>query len=95
MAKRSEIQSKIEQLQAELENADTDDEIWLKDASGTEVKVSGKRATAVLDRFKELWATEDEGEGDGEGDGRTGDDGSSDQTDAPTGGYFGRRSKGK
>lgn len=93
MAKRSDIERKIADLQAELENADTDDEIWLKDSTGTEVKVTGRRATTVLERFKELWASEESGEEDGEGDGRTGDEGSADPTDGPAGGtgYFGRR----
>ena len=86
MAKRSDIEAQITALQAELDKADTDDEVWIKDDSGREIKVTGRRATTVLSRFGDLFdapAEEgDEGEGDegGEGD------------PAPVGGgYFGRR----
>lgn len=96
MAKRSEIEQQIARLQADLENADTDDEVWLKDQSGTEIKVTGRRATSVLDRFKDLWATEEGAageEGDAAGEG-TADDppaGSGDQSGGAS--YFSRRKK--
>lgn len=64
MAKRSEVEARIAALQAELENADTDDEVWIKDGDH-EVKVSGKRATTILSRYAKLW--EDEGGEDDEG----------------------------
>jgi hypothetical protein len=60
MSKRSDIEKQIAVLQAELDGADTDDEIWIKDPSGHEIKVSGKRATAVLGKYSKLWETEDE-----------------------------------
>ncbi|MEV8530094.1 hypothetical protein AB0451_39480 [Streptomyces sp. NPDC052000] len=95
MAKRSEIEQQIARLQADLENADTDDEVWIKDQSGTEIKVTGRRATSVLDRFKDLWATE---EGADQGDDDAGDDtadeppaGSGDQSGGTS--YFSRRKK--
>ena len=69
MAKRSEVEARIAALQAELENADTDDEVWIKDGDH-EIKVSGKRATTILSRYAKLW----EDEGDGE-DADGGDDG--------------------
>lgn len=72
MAKRSEIEAQIAALQAEIENADTDDEIWIKDDSGREIKVTGKRATSVLNRFSDLWddgkPADDEGDEDDEAD---------------------------
>lgn len=65
MAKRSEVEARIAALQAELENADTDDEVWIKEGEH-EIKVTGKRATTILSRFSKLWE-DDGGEGD-EGD---------------------------
>lgn len=65
MAKRSEVEARIAALQAELENADTDDEVWIKEGDH-EIKVTGKRATTILSRFSKLWE-DDGGEGD-EGD---------------------------
>ena len=64
MAKRSEIEARIKALQDELDGADTDDEVWIKDGDH-EIKVSGKRATTILSRYSKLW--EDEGD-DGDGD---------------------------
>lgn len=71
MARRSEIEARIKALQDELDGADTDDEIWIKEGDGPEIKVSGKRATTVLNRFSKLW--EDEGD-DGEDAGDAGED---------------------
>lgn len=88
MPKRSDIERQITELQAQLEQADTDDEVWIRDGDH-EIKVSGKRATAILGRFKGLWEQEPEaGEAEGEGEGE-------EEPDAPPaggGGYFkGRR----
>lgn len=86
MPKRSAIEQQIAALQAELENADTDDEVWLKDETGHEIKVSGKRATTILSRFSKLWETEDSGEG--------GEEEAEEEKPDPKpagGGYFGKR----
>lgn len=90
-AKRSDIEKQIAALQAELEGADTDDEIWIKDESGHEIKVSGKRATTVLNRFAKLWETEGDEEDEDEDEQEEADDKGA--KDAKTGGYF--KSKGK
>jgi hypothetical protein len=83
---RAQVEADMARLQAELDGADTDDEIWIKDPSGHEVKVTGRRATSVLDKFKELWDTPGE-EGEGEQD-------KGEQEDPPpSGGYFGRDKK--
>lgn len=62
MAKRSEVEARIAALQAELENADTDDEVWIKDGDH-QVQITGKRATTILSRYAKLWEDEN---GDGE-----------------------------
>lgn len=88
--KRGDIERQIAALQAELANADTDDEVWIRDGDH-EIKVSGKRATAILGRFKGLWESEPEaGDADGDDDG---DDQGDDQKDPQPdgGGYFKRR----
>ena len=90
MPKRSDIEAQISALQAELDKADTDDEIWIKDDSGREIKVTGRRATTVLSRFGDLF-TEPAGE---EGQGEEGGEGQGEEGDpTPVGGYFGRRRK--
>ena len=61
MASRAEIEKNIAALQAQLENADTDDEVWIKDGDH-EIKVSGRRATAILGRYAKLWEAEEEGD---------------------------------
>lgn len=86
MAKRSEIEKQIAALQADLDNADTDDEIWIKEGD-REFKVTGKRATTVLSRFSDLFeesvpADGEEGEGE-EGEGEP----------AGGGGYFTKKTK--
>lgn len=87
MPTQRQIQEQIDALQAQLDTADTDDEVWIKDDKGREIKVSGRRATAVLGKFSDLWqdnAPEGEsGEGDGEPEADPG----------PEAGYFGRRRK--
>ncbi len=84
---RTAVQAEIEALQAELDTAETDDEIWVKGDDGREYKVTGRRATSI---FAKLGLTDDsegeEGEGD-EGDQEPEDD------PAPKGGYFGRGKK--
>lgn len=87
MAKRSEIEKQMADLQKQLDSADTDDEIWIKDESGHEIKVTGRRATSVLNRYAKLFEEKTEGDqGDDEGD--------EDEKDpAPPTGYFGRKAK--
>lgn len=86
--KRSDIQSQIEALQAQLDQADTDDEVWVKDDNGREVKVSGRRATSILGR---LGLLDDDGDDDDDaGDDDAGDDVDDDKKPAG-GGYFNRR----
>ena len=89
MAKKSEIQAQIDALQAQLEGADTDDEVWVKEGD-REFKVTGHRATSILDRFSDLWKPTDADAGDGKGDGK-GDAGTKDDNKPDGGGYFGRR----
>lgn len=102
MAKRSDIQAQIEALQAQLDDADTDDEVWVKDSSGREVKVTGKKATSILGRFADLWDTEDHGGDDddsddddddkgGAGGSKAGGKGTPKDKKPASGGYFGRR----
>jgi hypothetical protein len=49
--KRSDVEAQIAALQAELDTADTDDEIWVKGDDGREYKVTGRRATSVLKKL--------------------------------------------
>lgn len=93
MARRSDIERQIADLQAQLEGADTDDEVWIKDESGREVKVTGRRATSVLERFKDLW--EQAGDDDA-GDDDAGDDDAGGEDPKPKGGgYFSKRPRAK
>lgn len=75
MAKRTkaDIQRDMEALQAELDSAEPDDEVWVKDESGREIKLTGRRASSVLSRFADLFTDDatpaDEGEGDEEEEG--------------------------
>lgn len=88
MPKRSDIERQITELQAQLESADTDDEVWIRDGDH-EIKVSGKRATAILGRFKGLWEQEPEA-GGAEGEEEAEEE--ADEPPAGGGGYFkGRR----
>lgn len=97
MAKRSDIEAQIAALQSQLDDADTDDEVWIKEGD-REVKVTGKKATSILGRFADLWDTEDGAAGDDDDDDQAGKDGKGgagkDKKDAAPkgGGYFGRRS---
>lgn len=84
MAKRSRtaVQAEIEALQAELDTAETDDEIWIKDESGREYKVTGRRATSI---FAKLGLNDDDqAEGGEEAEEEAEED------PKPKGGYFGR-----
>lgn len=87
MAKRSRtaVQAEIEALQAELDTAETDDEIWVKGDDGREYKVTGRRATSI---FAKLGLTDD-------AEPEEGDDAEEDPEEdpAPKGGYFGRGKK--
>ena len=86
MAKRSDIEKQIADLQSQLDTADTDDEIWVKDADGKEYKVTGRRATGILGKLGLL-------EDDAAGEAEEGED-EADEPSTDTKGYgFGRRSK--
>ncbi len=97
MPTRKEIEEQIAALTAELENADTDDEVWVKEGS-REFRISGRRATSILARFEDLWKADNAGAGDqgtdGAEGGETGDEGLDDpkvkQDKKPDGGggYF-------
>lgn len=91
MPKRSDIEKQIADLQSQLDAADTDDEIWIKDPSGHEIKVTGKKATSVLNKFAALWSDNTENEEDD-----TEDDAEEPETDGPLRderGYFKSRKK--
>lgn len=88
MPKRSDIEKQIAALQSQLDAADTDDEVWIKDDSGREFKVTGRRATTVLKRFSDLFDEGGENEGQEEGQ-EEGEDPEPDP--APKSGYFGKR----
>jgi hypothetical protein len=93
---RKEIEASIAELQAELDTADTDDEIWVKDPkTGHEVKISGRRATGVINRFKDLFDDDQAGDApEGEEDEEDGDDLPDDaQPGGGDGGYFRGRKK--
>jgi hypothetical protein len=80
---RAQVEADMASLQAELDGADTNDEVWIKDDSGREIKVTGRRATTVLSRFGDLFQEPSaDGEGQGEGD---------EEDPKPAGGYFGRK----
>lgn len=49
--KRSDVEAQIAALQAELDTADTDDEIWVKGDDNREYKVTGRRATSILGKL--------------------------------------------
>lgn len=91
---RAQLEAAMAELQAELDGADTDDEVWIKEGD-REFKVTGRRATTVLGRFKDLWEESDAsaGQGDQDGDGDDQDDDDDQADDQPGGGtsYFRRR----
>jgi len=87
MATKAEIQAQIDALSAELEGAESDDEVWVEE-NGRRVQFKGSKATGILNKFKDLWeepAAPGEGEGEGEGDGETKD------PKPGGGGYFSKR----
>ena len=61
--RKSDVERQIAALQAQLADADSDDEVWIKDGDH-EIKVTGNRATTVLQRFAKLWESDDEGGGE-------------------------------
>lgn len=65
--RKSDVERQIAALQAQLADADSDDEIWIKDGDH-EIKVTGNRATTVLQRFAKLWETDEGGDEGDEGD---------------------------
>jgi hypothetical protein len=86
--KRSDIQAQIDKLTADLDAADTDDEVWIRDGS-REIKVTGNRATTILGKFSDLWKSEPDEDDDDQDDD---DNGKPDKKPAG-GGYFGKRAK--
>jgi hypothetical protein len=88
MAKRSDIEKQMAELQKQLDTADTDDEIWIKDESGHEIKVTGRRATSVLNRYAKLFEEKAE-----EGEEEEGQEEEEEKDPAPPAGYFGRKAK--
>lgn len=87
MATKAEIQAQIDALTADLESAESDDEVIVEE-NGRRVHFKGSKATGILNKFKDLWeepAPEGEGgEGEGEGEGE--------QDPKPAGGgYFSKR----
>ena len=94
MAKRSkeEIAAAMAELQAELDSADDDDEIWVKHPDGHEVRVRGRKASNVLKSFGNIFDDPAEEPADEEGDDQLPDD---DQPGGGDGGYFRGRGKGK
>lgn len=80
--KRSDVEAQIAALQAELDTAETDDEVWVKGEDGREYKVTGRRATSVL---KKLGLADDSEEPAGEEEPEE-----PEEDPKPKGGYFGR-----
>lgn len=83
MATRSEIEKQMAALQAELDKADTDDEIWVKGDDNREYKVTGRRATGILGKLGLL----DDGKADDDG----GEPDEDEPDEEPAGGYFRKR----
>lgn len=55
---KAQVQADIDRLSAELEDADSDDEVYIQDSSGHVVKITGNKATAILGRYRTLWDNE-------------------------------------
>ncbi len=91
MPKRSkeEIAAAMAELQAELDSADEDDEIWVKHPDGHEVRVRGRKASNVLASFGGIFDDPAQPAGDGE----EGDDLPDDEQPGGDGGYFRGRKK--
>lgn len=84
--KRADVQAQIAALQAELDTADTDDEVWVKGDDDREYKVTGRRATSILKRLGLADILDDETE---EPAGEETDE-EPDPDPKPKGGYFAR-----
>lgn len=80
---RAEIEASIAELQAELDTAETDDEIWIKHPDGHEVKVTGRKASNVLKKFGGIF--DDDADDQSEGDDQEESD---EQPGGGDGGYF-------
>lgn len=93
MPKRSkdELAAAIAELQAEMDSAEDDDEIWVKHPDGHEVRVRGRKASNVLKSFGNIFddPADDEGQ---EGEEQLPED---EQPGGGDGGYFRGRGKGK
>jgi hypothetical protein len=89
---RAQIEAQIAELQGQLDTADTDDEVWVKDERGREFKVAGRRATSLLGR---LGLLDDDGEDDSDESDDPDEDGASGKKDPKPGGggYFAKRRK--
>lgn len=92
MPKRSkeEIAAAMAELQAELDSADDDDEIWVKHPDGHEVRVRGRKASNVLKSFGSIFDDPAEEPAGGEEGDELPDD---DQPGGGDGGYFRGRKK--
>lgn len=92
---KAELAAAIAELQAEMDSADEDDEIWVKHPDGHEVRVRGRKASNVLKSFGSIFddpaPAGDEGEEGEEGDELPDDE----QPGGGDGGYFRGRGKGK
>lgn len=89
---KEEISAAMAELQAELDSADDDDEIWVKHPDGHEVRVRGRKASNVLKSFGGIF---DDPASDGD-EGQEGDElPDDDQPGGGDGGYFRGRGKGK
>lgn len=87
---RAQVESELAALQAELDSVEPDEEVWVKDPdSGHEVKLTGRRAKSVYDRFASLFPADDAGDGDGQDD-----EEEPDPQPGGSGGYFRGRGKG-
>ena len=97
MATKAEIQAQIDALTASMDDADGDDEVWVKDESGREFKFTGSRAGSIIEKFGDLFAPAaaagDGKDGKDGGAGAGGDAGGKDKKPADGGGYFGRKGK--
>lgn len=86
MAKRSEIEAQMAALQQQLDQAEPDEEVWVKHGDH-EVKLTGKRAASVLKKFGTLFDDESGDEGDDESD----DQGDDEDPKGGVTGYFRRK----
>lgn len=71
-ATKAQLAKQIQALQAEMDTADTDDEVWIKGDDGVEIKVTGQRATSILGRYGHLWESGEDDDDQEEPDGEEG-----------------------